>query len=140
MIKHLEEEVLKACDGEIQTRIWFKSPVCLFSINWNSQSLLMQPLEQDTIRLINGVKLFAESHDQDWCGDDEQGNWTWFEIAILENEDATAPRMVGNEELVKLSHMNSFRSSDYTWQGGQVFTMDDEFLSSLEVSKRLRSC
>ncbi|KAB2571190.1 Tyrosinase [Lasiodiplodia theobromae] len=116
VIKHLEEEAVEAWDSQIQTKIWFKSP----------------PLAQDTIRLINGVKLFAESHDQGFCGDDEQGNWTWLEIAILEKEQDTSPKKIGKEELSKESHMNSFCTKDYTWLGGRVFRMDEDFLSSLE--------
>lgn len=92
------------------------------------------------IRLINGVKLFAESHDQGACSDEEQGNWTWFQIAILKNEHSTSPKRIGRKELVKTSHVNSFCTEDYTWLGGQAFRMDEDFLSSLEVSVRLKSC
>lgn len=33
VIKHLDEEDFYALDDQINTKIWFKSPVCLFSIN-----------------------------------------------------------------------------------------------------------
>lgn len=48
------------------------------------------------------------------------GNWTWFELAILENESAFAPRVKDGVELVWKSHYNRFLSEEYGWVRGQA--------------------
>ncbi|KAL1629248.1 hypothetical protein SLS56_005471 [Neofusicoccum ribis] len=93
----------------------------------------MQPLKLELIRRIRGLKLFAESHDQGFCDDESAGNWTWLELAILENESATAPKTTENGvELTWTSHSNELCCADYKWLQGEVFDESRDFLSLLD--------
>jgi len=74
-----------------------------------------QPLTIDTIKHIDSVQLFAESHDQGTLKNSYVGNWTWFELAILQDEKASAPRIKNGIELVWKSHRNRFQTSNFGW-------------------------
>ena len=85
--------------------------------------------------MVRAIKLFAESHDQGFVSDLKQGNWTWVELVILDNKDATSPKKDRNgKELVVTSHSNKVRSKDYEWMQGETFDTSRHFLKSLEVS------
>lgn len=82
---------------------------------------------------IRAVKLFAESHDQGFADDIAAGNWTWFELAILESDAATAPKVTKDGvELVWTSHPNRFKSSEYGWKAGGTFSSERDLLNFLE--------
>lgn len=90
--------------------------------------------------MIRGIKLFAESHDQGYVSDSMRGNWTWFQLAILDNAQATSPkRKRDGQELVVMSHSNKVRSKTYHWLPGETFNASHDFLKSLEVMTRLPS-
>lgn len=91
----------------------------------------MQPLTGDTIRRIAGVRLFAESHDQGYVGDRSQGNWTWFELAIFEDEEAVDPRSKEDLQLVEFYCENRFEKDDYDWLHGHPFEKRRESLLNL---------
>jgi hypothetical protein len=115
-----EEIELVASDNQIHTEIWFKTPVCSAHPNPTISALLiilctLQPLSLDTIQRITQLQLYAESHDQGFADEPSGGNWTWFELAILEDGKATAPRMKDGIELVWKSHRNRFLTDDYDW-------------------------
>jgi hypothetical protein len=63
------------------------------------------------------VQLFTESHDQGFCDDEAAGTWTWFELAIMENADATAPREKDGIQLSWVSHKNVLNDGTFTWVG-----------------------
>ncbi|XXH02875.1 hypothetical protein Hte_009263 [Hypoxylon texense] len=109
---------VKASDQETQTKTWFKSP----------------PLTAQTIRLIRAVKLFAESHDQGFVDKLNQGNWTWIQLAIFDNDEATSPRKGRDgQELVVISHSNDVNSKQYKWLQGETFDTSRSFLKLLEA-------
>ncbi|KAL7900614.1 Monophenol monooxygenase [Trichoderma sp. SZMC 28014] len=117
-INQQEEDSVHAYDSTIQTKIWFKSP----------------PLTSRTIRRIRGLKLFAESHDQGWVDDETRGNWTWLELAILENESETSPkRDKDGNELTFTSHMNKIKSHTFEWLAGETFDRSRNLLRLLEA-------
>lgn len=60
----------------------------------------LQPLTIDTIRHIDSIQLFAESHDQGAAKKLFYGNWTWFELAIIENDMFKEPKRLNGVELV----------------------------------------
>ncbi|RSL54058.1 hypothetical protein CEP51_014774 [Fusarium floridanum] len=117
-VKSEGDAYVGAFDATVQTKIWFKSP----------------PLTTLTLRMIRAIKLFAESHDQGSVSNLEQGNWTWVELVILDNKDATSPKKDRNgEELVVTSHSNKVGSKDYEWMQGETFDTSRRFLKSLEA-------
>lgn len=61
------------------------------------------------------MQLVAESHDQGYCDDPDAGNWTWFELAIMENDEAVSPRVKDGIELTWVSHKNRFTEGEYGW-------------------------
>ncbi|TQV94394.1 hypothetical protein V2A60_002576 [Cordyceps javanica] len=108
---------LKAQNEELQTKIWFKTP----------------PLTPQTIRMIRAVKLFAESHDQGRVHDLVQGNWTWFQLAILKSEKDTSPKKgKDGQELVATSHANKVASKKFEWLEGGTVDTRRIFLKALE--------
>ncbi|KAI0101334.1 tyrosinase central domain-containing protein [Nemania sp. FL0031] len=118
VIKREESASVEASNQEMQTKIWFKSP----------------PLTAQTIRMIRGIKLFAESHDQGFIDNLREGNWSWIQLAILENEEVTSPRKGRNgQELVVISHPNKVKSTEYSWLQGETFDSSHNFLKSLEA-------
>ncbi|KAF4951188.1 hypothetical protein FGADI_7679 [Fusarium gaditjirri] len=128
-VRSEQDASVSASSGTKKTKIWFKSP----------------PLTTLTLRMIRAIKLFAESHDQGSVLNLEQGNWTWFELVILDNEDATSPKKDRKgKELVVISHPNRVGSRDYEWMQGDTFDMSRHFLKSLEagnvIAVRLCAC
>ncbi|KAK0640201.1 Calcium-independent phospholipase A2-gamma [Lasiodiplodia hormozganensis] len=92
------------------------------------------PVESTLLDRIRAVKLFAESHDQGFASDISAGNWTWFELAILENDAATAPKVTKDGvELVWTSHPNRIKSSKYGWEAGGTFSSERDLLNFLEA-------
>lgn len=80
------------------------------------------------------MKLFAESHDQGRVDNIAAGNWTWFELAILESDAATAPKVTEKGiKLVWTSHPNRFRSPQYGWKAGDTFNSERDLLNFLEA-------
>ncbi|KAK1564265.1 uncharacterized protein LY79DRAFT_675155 [Colletotrichum navitas] len=72
--------------------IWFQTP----------------PLNLHIIRTITQVQLVAESHDQGFADVPDAGNWTWLELAILNDAHAKQPKSVGGVVMVWTSHYNNF--------------------------------
>lgn len=67
------------------------------------------------IKHINCIQLFAESHDQGTEKELFYGNWTWFELAILDNESSTEPKKLSGVELVWKSHRSRFQTDSFDW-------------------------
>ena len=74
-----------------------------------------QALDIGTIRKIDRLRLIAESHDQGHADITSAGNWTWFELAILQDESAYQPRVKDGVALVWKSHDNRFLEDDFGW-------------------------
>jgi len=75
----------------------------------------MQALDIGTIRKIDRLQLLADSHDQGYADITSGGNWTWFELAILEDESAYKPRVKDGVDLVWKSHDNRFLEEEFGW-------------------------
>ncbi|KAJ8109063.1 hypothetical protein OPT61_g7729 [Boeremia exigua] len=103
-------------DEHTQTKVWFQTPA----------------LTLDTINHIDVIQLWAESHDQGALRNSYLGNWTWFELAILEDEKSTTPKVMNGVELVWKSHRNRFQTSDYAWEAGRRFTEHEDLVHLLE--------
>ncbi|KAK6495233.1 hypothetical protein TWF481_003259 [Arthrobotrys musiformis] len=118
-LKNYHEQKSQPIPGNetvINAEVWFKSPA----------------LDEVTIRKINSVQLFAESHDQGFCNDESAGNWTWFELGIYQSPEDEAPRITdGGIELVWRSHYNNFKSPNYKWCEGDKFTEQHDFVKNL---------
>lgn len=84
--------------------------------------------------MIRGIKLYTESHDQGFVDKEMDGNWTWVELAIFDNEQAPSPkRDHDGKEIVVVSHPNKVKSKQDEWLPGGTFDRDSKFLKSLEV-------
>ncbi|CZR57037.1 uncharacterized protein PAC_06926 [Phialocephala subalpina] len=101
---------------QIEHEIWFQTP----------------PLASTTISKIHDLQLFAESRDQGQADDPLAGNWTWFELAILESETSKVPRKKDGIELIWLSHQNRFESEEYGWDKGIAFGAEHDLVRLLE--------
>ncbi|KAK8872485.1 tyrosinase domain protein [Apiospora arundinis] len=129
VIKSDGEESIHALSDKVETKIWFKSP----------------PLIAHTIRMIRGIRLYTESHDQGFVDKEMDGNWTWFELAIFDNEQAPSPKKDHDgKEIVVVSHPNKVKSEQAEWLQGGTFDRDSKFLKSLEagnvIAVRICAC
>ena len=70
-------------------------------------------MKSDTISRLYSVQLFADSHDQGDASEPEQGNWTWFELVILDKEHKL--REKDGVKLVWKSHLNRFLTNEFGW-------------------------
>ncbi len=101
----VDEYVHRALDDDTYVyKTWFQTP----------------PLDPETIRRIRSVQLFAESHDQGFCDDPLAGTWTWFELAIMENEHASLPREKDGITLAWSSHKNHLKQGWFEWVSSEV--------------------
>ncbi|KAL1857624.1 hypothetical protein Daus18300_010264 [Diaporthe australafricana] len=76
-VQYNQEKELTAYGPSIEHEIWFKT----------------QPLDAGIIKRLHSLKLIAESCDQGFVSDEKGGNWTWFEIAILEKNESKHPKI-----------------------------------------------
>lgn len=91
-----------------------------------------QALDPVTIRRLDSIQLYAESHDQSFCDNEAGGNWTWFELGIYEDEGAELPRRKDGIELVWRSHYNAFMKGDFEWCEGDKFDETHDLVRFLE--------
>ncbi|KAI0076887.1 FabD/lysophospholipase-like protein [Panus rudis PR-1116 ss-1] len=88
------------------------------------------------------LQLVTESHDQGFVDDATQGSWSWFEIAVMENDEATAPKSVNGKPAVWRSHCNNLVSQEPTKHFGMLYDRRHELLNSIEIGNVLavRAC
>ncbi|OGM46186.1 hypothetical protein ABOM_004865 [Aspergillus bombycis] len=116
-VKCEEFKEVEAEDGNIKAAIWFRLP----------------PITASILRRIQFLQLFAESGDQGVVSDRDAGTWTWFELAILENEKTAEPMVKNNVQYVWKSHLNPMETWTCKWNRGMVFNETHNLLRSLEV-------
>ncbi|KAF4996354.1 hypothetical protein FDECE_12498 [Fusarium decemcellulare] len=104
-----EEREVESSDSEIKYTRWFTTP------------------------------LFTESHDQGFCDNEAAGIWTWFEVAIMDNADATTPRAKDDIQLAWTSHKNVLKSNIFAWLQGILFSKDHDLFRLLETCSRFKS-
>jgi hypothetical protein len=72
-----------------------------------------------------------------------QGAWSWFEIAILPDENSHEPkRTKDDQEMAWKSHSNQLAHEDRTMHYGYMFDRRSELLAHIEVGNVLavRAC
>ncbi|KAF9762686.1 hypothetical protein IL306_003352 [Fusarium sp. DS 682] len=115
-IRSTEGGYVESDGPEIESDTWFKTP----------------PLDIKTIQRLHSLQLITESHDQGWCDNRAEGNWTWFEVSVLENADATEPRVKDDVQLSWSSHKNELESKDFVALEGILFSQDHDVFRLLE--------
>jgi hypothetical protein len=105
-------------DDRIESKIWFKS----------------KPIDRSFCYRVTQLQLCTDSKDQGWVSDGTQGSWSWFEIVILPDKQATKPRTSEDgKELVWRSHHNRLATQKTTAHFGMVFDRRSELLTYLQV-------
>ncbi|GAB1202606.1 hypothetical protein APSETT445_001225 [Aspergillus pseudonomiae] len=104
VVKCEQFKEVKAEDGNIEAAIWFRLP----------------PITPSVLRRIQFLQLFAESGDQGFVGDRDAGTWTWFELAILENEEKDEPMIKNNIQYVWKSHLNPMETPNFKSVGNVI--------------------
>ncbi|KAI7763831.1 hypothetical protein LZL87_014009 [Fusarium oxysporum] len=115
-IRSTERGYVESHGSDIESNTWFKTP----------------PLDVKIIQRLRSIQLITESHDQGWCSDRANGNWTWFEISILENVNATKPRVKDDVQLTWESHKNELESKEFVELEGTPFPEDHDIFRLLE--------
>ena len=116
VVRSPKADAYQSPDNQFNSKIWYTSPA----------------LNCTTIQHLTKIQLFAESHDQGYADDPLGGNWTWFELAILEDEGSTTPRQKDGIELIWRSHENRFLNKDFGWEEGTEFGQKHDMLRLLE--------
>lgn len=112
--------ILLAESNEYVRKIWFKS----------------EPLNRSTIYRLAQLQLVTLSRDQGWVSEQSlnSGSWSWFELAIYADKDATSPRTKSDGTLLQWkSHHNAFALEADTKHYGLIFDRRGSLLDSLEV-------
>jgi hypothetical protein len=105
-------------DDRIESKIWFKS----------------KPVDRNFCYRVAQLQLCTESMDQGWVSDGTHGSWSWFEIVILPDEEATEPRTSEDgKKLVWRSHNNRLATQKTTTHFGVIFDRRSQLLSHLQV-------
>lgn len=105
-----------ADDNQYLKETWFKS----------------QPVDQSFCYRVAQLQLWTDSRDQGWVSSPKAGSYSWFEVAIFEDENSTAPKMKDDRELSWRSHENSLTIGT-SRHFGTVFDRRAEILDDLEV-------
>ncbi|KIK65149.1 hypothetical protein GYMLUDRAFT_258629 [Collybiopsis luxurians FD-317 M1] len=108
---------VQAVDDNIKSSIWFKS----------------KPVSREFCYRVTQLQLSTDSRAQVQQDGHGAGNWTWFEIAILPNEDATEPKKDKHgKEMAWRSHNNQL-GNRATRHYGVIFDRRSELLANFEV-------
>lgn len=113
--------IVQAASADAVLQVWFKTP----------------PVDRTFCYRVVQVQLQTDSSDQ---GHDDQlapGCWSWFEVVIYENADATEPHAIDGKELVWRSHWNRIDPDDskdsISRHFGYVFDRRHDLFEALEV-------
>ncbi|KAK5658996.1 hypothetical protein OQA88_1082 [Cercophora sp. LCS_1] len=122
VIRSEKGETLLNNAGGYQFSTWFKTPALTFN----------------TIERLYSIQLFTESRMQETVDDPTAGNWSWFELAIMENEGSDKPWVKDNIILTWSSHYNSFQNrSDYTFKEGRRFDVNGNAYTDSDIFRLL---
>jgi len=100
----------------IVSKLWFKT----------------EPLDNTFIYRVAQLQLSTDSQARRFVDNKAAGIWSWFELAILPNEESTEPIVRDGKELVWRSHGNRLEESN-TRHFGIIFDRRAELLDALEV-------
>ncbi|KAJ3516977.1 hypothetical protein NLJ89_g797 [Agrocybe chaxingu] len=117
---------LKSTTDEQVDIIWFSTPV----------------LDAEVVPKIEDIQLFTYAHHEGTLPDDSTGIWCWFDLVILENPDATEPRVKDSRALVWRSHDIPKNATETDEQTGRLFGRDHEILGLIQPGNvvAVRAC
>jgi hypothetical protein len=93
-------------------------------------------LDHIAVAKIEEIQLFTWSHNQGPADDANEVEWSWFDLVILENPEATSPKVLDGRSLVWRSHCNRAEVTHNTFCQGSIFDRTHELLSLLQVGAR----
>jgi hypothetical protein len=117
-------EPVRAVDANVKSSIWFKS----------------KPVSREFCYRVTQLQLCTDSRDQGWVDDRSLGNWTWFDLVILPDEEATEPKKTKHgKDMAWRSHNNQL-GNQTTRHYGAVFDRRSELLANFEVALHALRC
>ncbi|KAF7976548.1 hypothetical protein HWV62_6199 [Athelia sp. TMB] len=121
-----QPHVVSAEDEKYTKEIWFKT----------------EPVTREFCLRAAQIQLWTRSRDQGAVDEPEKGSWSFFEVVILENSEATEPRNKDGKDLVWHSHNNRLAVAQPSKVFGAVFDRRRDLLDDLEVGNviAVRSC
>lgn len=93
-----------------------------------------QPLEKSFLERVSRIQLQTTAHDQGYASFPDQGSWSWFDVAILESPESTAPLVRDGLTCLWRSHCNVIGFGQDTTTAGEIFDMEDDLFKVLQVS------
>lgn len=108
---------IKSDDHQYNPYVWFKS----------------KPLRNSFCHHVIQLQLSTDSHDQGWVSDAKEGSWSWFEVAIFENEHSSTAKVLDGRKLSWRSHANPIGEKAFSRNFGTIFDRRSEILDDLEV-------
>lgn len=109
--------VVRADSNELRRKIWFKT----------------EPVTREFCYRVAQIQLCTNSRDQGWASSDQDASWSYFDVAILENSEATTPKIKDGNELAWHSHHNRLAVAESSTYFGTVFDRRSGLLNDLEV-------
>ncbi|KAG9057410.1 hypothetical protein FS842_006888 [Serendipita sp. 407] len=90
------------------------------------------------------LQLETTSHDQGWCSDPNSGNWTWFQINILQPDPNNPGTYIDKPDpndtrthLHWFSHHNDLAEHEFKHNSGPVFGLDHPLWTHLGPEDRI---
>ncbi|KDQ16907.1 hypothetical protein BOTBODRAFT_30286 [Botryobasidium botryosum FD-172 SS1] len=119
LVRSNEQCDLVSEGNDYSYKLWFKS----------------QPVDRNFCYRVAQLQLVTDSHDQGWISKESVylGSWSWFEIVILADANATEPRFKGKRELKWRSHNNRIGVKEKSRHFGIVFDRRGDLLDDLEI-------
>lgn len=112
-----EECVVTSYDADVQSEIWFKTV----------------PLTPSDCRRWTQIQLTTDSCDQGFVSIEEAGSWSWFEISVFADENATEPIRDGDKEHTYISHFNRLAIGSVSRHFGAIFDRGSDLFDALEA-------
>ncbi|KAF7976534.1 hypothetical protein HWV62_6170 [Athelia sp. TMB] len=121
-----EPFIVEAEDHQYQKKIWFKT----------------EPITREFCYRVAQIQLWTNSQDQGYVDDRSAGTWSYFDVVILEDNNATEPRIKDGKELAWHSHGNRLGFNEPSTVFGVAFDRRRDLLDDLEPGNiiAVRAC
>lgn len=104
-------------DNTVASTVWFKT----------------EPLNNTFCYRVAQLQLYTDSSDLGKVPDNSSASWSWFEVAIFSDAEATKPRVIDGKDLSWPSHHNSLGLKARSRHFGVVFDRRGDLLNAVEV-------
>ena len=136
------EDIHLIADSDEQTdKIWFTTPVGSFTLHRHADSnaSFAQILQDFVISRLEDIQLFTVAHNQGTLPAGGSGEWSWFDLCILETPESDTPVVKDGRSLVWRSHNVPLTADEDAEQSdGTLFSRHDPNHSEIFAHLKVR--